>query len=43
MAKRELIDRRCSENMFTRNAERVHPKNNLGSGGVGPMRGGIRL
>lgn len=44
MANREQIDRGYSEEMFTRNAMRVHPKNALPSvSSAGPMRGGIRL
>lgn len=42
--RREKLGRDYSEEMFTRNALRVHPKNMLAlSGGSGPMRGGIRL
>lgn len=43
--KRESLDRDYSEHMFTKHAQRVHPKNMLGSGSgqIGPMRGGIRL
>lgn len=43
MAQREHLDRGYSERMFTKHAQRVHPKNMLGSGFAGPMRGGIRL
>lgn len=44
MSKREGLNRDYSEDMFTRNAMRVHPKNNLSSAAFGgPMRGGIRL
>ena len=44
MSKREGLDRDYSEDMFTRNAMRVHPKNSLfGAAYSGPMRGGIRL
>lgn len=39
MAKRHSMGRRHSEQNFTRNALRVHPKNL----GAVPMRGGIRL
>lgn len=42
--KRHKINRRYSEKMFSRNANRVHKKNLMPSAGsVGPMRGGIRL
>lgn len=39
MARRHSLGRRHSERMFTSGAQRVHPRNNMGS----PMRGGIRL
>lgn len=42
--RRSKISRRYSEKMFSRTADRVHPKNFLSSvQGPGPMRGGIRL
>lgn len=37
--KRHRIPQRKSERMFTRTAQKVHPKNTV----IGPMRGGIRL
>lgn len=44
MALREKLGRDYSEDMFTANAMRVHPKNSLSTTGApGPMRGGIRL
>lgn len=44
MARREKLGRNYSEDMFTRNALRVHPKNTqVLTGPGGPMRGGIRL
>lgn len=43
MAMRESLSRDYSENLFTRSAQYVHPKNNLQSGLSGHMRGGIRL
>lgn len=42
MGKRESLSRDYSEEMFSRNAAYVHPKNRL-RGSLGPMRGGIRL
>lgn len=39
--KRHKMGRSKSRRVFTKTAQRVHPKNGLGSGG--PMRGGIRL
>lgn len=42
--RREKLGRNYSEEMFTRNALRVHPKNLMPlTGPSGPMRGGIRL
>lgn len=42
--RRTKLGRNYSEEMFTRNALRVHPKNLLVlTGPNGPMRGGIRL
>lgn len=44
MAKRHGMSRSHSKRLFTSAAQRVHPKNFLGTvGGPGPMRGGIRL
>lgn len=41
---RAKLGRDYSEDMFTRNAVRVHPKNLMPlTGPIGPMRGGIRL
>lgn len=40
MRKRQTIDRRHSEAVFTRGAERIHPRNGLSSVS---LRGGIRL
>lgn len=41
---RRKLSRGYSEDMFTRNAQRVHPMNAVPlSGPFGPMRGGIRL
>lgn len=37
--KRSKIGNSSSKRMFTRTAQRVHPKNNRAA----PMRGGIRL
>lgn len=39
MAKRHKMSGKHSRKLFTRTAERVNPRNMLGS----PMRGGIRL
>jgi len=39
--KRHKMGRSKSKKVFTKHAQRVHPKNGLGSGA--PMRGGIRL
>lgn len=41
MRKRGSMNRGYSKKVFTKGAQRVHPKNGLGSGN--PMRGGIRL
>lgn len=41
--KRRRMERRESRRNFSRNAQRVHPRNTLSSGISGPMRGGIRL
>lgn len=44
MRKRVAIPRGQSERDFTRGAQRVHPKNNIGSSSTQfVMRGGIRL
>jgi hypothetical protein len=44
MAKRFKMKPAKARKMFSRTAERVHPKNNLsGSGASYVMRGGIRL
>lgn len=40
MARRSKMGRRHSRKVFTRGAQRVHPKNSLPTM---PMRGGIRL
>lgn len=42
MAKRFKMPRAHSKKVFTRGAQRVHPKNAVGISGA-PMRGGIRL
>lgn len=39
MSKRHKMSNSKSKRLFTRTAERVNPRNNLGT----PMRGGIRL
>lgn len=39
MAKRHKMGNSHSKKLFTKTAQRVNPRNNLGS----PMRGGIRL
>lgn len=39
MAKRHKLGNKHSKRLFTKTAERVNPRNNMGS----PMRGGIRL
>lgn len=41
MSKRAKMNRHHSRKVFTKGAQRVHPKNAMGQGG--PMRGGIRL
>jgi len=41
MSKRHRMSRSGSRSSFTRNALRIHPKNDLGALHV--MRGGIRL
>lgn len=41
MSKRAKMRPGHSRKVFTRGAQRVHPKNGLGTSG--PMRGGIRL
>jgi len=40
MARRKRMRRRNSKRVFTRGAQRIHPKNRLSAR---PMRGGIRL
>lgn len=40
MAKRGRMGRRNSKKVFTKGAQRVHPRNGMQSR---PMRGGIRL
>lgn len=42
MSKRAKMSRQGSKEHFTRNAVRVHPKNNPPPRGM-PMRGGIRM
>lgn len=41
MSKRGRMNRSHSKRVFTKGAQRVHPKNNIST--TGPMRGGIRL
>ena len=40
MAKRNPVPKNKSKKLFTKTAQRVHPKNRYG---LAPMRGGIRL
>ena len=40
MAKRRSMQRKASKRLFSKTAERVHPKNGMGSPA---MRGGIRF
>lgn len=42
MSKRGKMSRSYSRKVFTKGAQRVHPRNGLAVGGA-PMRGGIRL
>lgn len=44
MGRRHKLSMGNSKRMFTRNAQRVHPRNGgVMTGPGGPMRGGIRL
>jgi len=41
--RRMKMNRGNSKRYFTKNAQRVHPKNMMSTVAMGPMRGGIRL